>query len=74
MGRKPSRRIGVCITVRPIAKTCQVTNRNPIRGRRLPASGLLTAKPNRKIGAEVDGELGQGQITTLIWGELNAYP
>ncbi len=25
-------------------------------------------------GAEVDVELGQGQFTTLIWGELKAYP
>ncbi len=25
-------------------------------------------------GAEVDVELGRGQITTLIWGDLEAYP
>ena len=25
-------------------------------------------------GAEVDVELGQGQFTTLIWGDLEAYP
>jgi hypothetical protein len=35
---------------RVFAETCQITNRNLIRGRRLQASGLLTAKPNRKKG------------------------
>ena len=25
-------------------------------------------------GAQVDRELGQGQITTLIWRDLEAYP
>jgi hypothetical protein len=75
--RKPAKMI-----VKPVITTCWTSSRQDLPGyEQKPHTRPTTpgeraadreAKPEER--AEVNEELGQGQITTLIWGELWTYP
>ncbi|QEG41799.1 hypothetical protein UC8_38250 [Roseimaritima ulvae] len=46
----------------------------PLMGPTTPGERAADGEAEPENGAEVGEELGQGQITSLIWGELKAYP